>query len=68
MLSFQSSELGPPTPPPARKDCTYPLWVQGGEIHSLGGEGGGGGGPNSDDWKESMALCMLTLSAWYTDV
>jgi hypothetical protein len=29
------------------------------EQHSLASEGLGGGGPNSDDWKESLALCNL---------
>ncbi len=34
-----------------------PLDPKGGEQHSLAGEGGG---PNSDDWIEGQALCILS--------
>jgi hypothetical protein len=41
-LSFQSSELGPPTHSPARECYSSPLEVQGErETHSLSGEGVG---------------------------
>ncbi len=36
-----------------------PPWNQRGGQHSLGGEGAGGA--NSDDWRESPALCSLCV-------
>ncbi len=44
--------------PLPRKLVCLPPWTQRGEQHSLAG-GGVGGGPNSDDWKENFALCIL---------
>ncbi len=44
-VSVPSSELGPPP-------TSLPQ-----AIHSPAGEGVGG--PNSDDWRKSMALCLL---------
>jgi hypothetical protein len=38
-LSFQSSELGPPTPSPARECCSSPLWAQGGDTLAYGERG-----------------------------
>jgi hypothetical protein len=39
-------------------ECVPPLWNQrGGRQHSLAGEGTGGA--NSNDWRESLALCIL---------
>ncbi len=46
-----SSELGP------QASVSPPLDPKGEEQHSLGGEGVGG--PDSDDCKESLALCIL---------
>ncbi len=43
--------IGSPPPQPAR---VSPLDPKGEEQHSLAGEGMGG--PNSDGWKESLAL------------
>jgi hypothetical protein len=36
-LSFQSPELGPPSPSPARECFSSSLWVQGGKHNSLRG-------------------------------
>jgi hypothetical protein len=45
-------------PPSHPKASVFPLGPKGGrEQHSLEGEGGGG--PKSDDWTESLALCIL---------
>ncbi len=67
-----SSELGPPTPLP-QKSVSPPRNQSGGK-HSPAGEGGAGGpnstvtkasageevgGPNSEDWRKSLALCLL---------
>jgi hypothetical protein len=49
-----SSELGLPPP---HGECS--LDPKGGEQHSLAAEAVGG--PSSDDWKESLALCIHTL-------
>ncbi len=52
-----SSELGPPTPSQA-SECVSLLRPKGREEqHSHAGEGVGG--PNSDDWKESLALVIV---------
>jgi hypothetical protein len=57
-VSVPSSELAPPAPSPASK-CVPPFWNQRGEQHPLAGEGLGGA--NSDDWRESLALCGLHM-------
>jgi hypothetical protein len=44
-------------PPPA--SVFPPLEPGGGGQHSLASEGGAGGGASSDDWRESLALCLL---------
>ncbi len=49
-MSVPSSEVGPPTPSRA-SECVSPLDPEGGEQHSLAGEGGVGG-PHSNDWIE----------------
>ncbi len=60
-MSVPSSELGPPhilrkrVCPPPPLDAHW--WE---EQHTRAGEGVGG--PNSDDWKESLALCILCAS------
>ncbi len=51
-MSVPSSELAPPSPP-AASECVSPLDPKG-----AGKTGEGVGEPNSDDWIESMALCM----------
>ncbi len=53
-MSVPSFELGPPIPSPAR-ECVPP--ESKGAQHSPAGEGVGG--PNSDIWRESLALCLL---------
>jgi hypothetical protein len=66
----------PPTPSPASECCPH-LGPRGGGTHSLAGvshstlepKGGGNtrlrvrgrGGANSDDWRESLALCRYSL-------
>ncbi len=57
-VSVLSSELGPPPPPPSK--CVSTLGSKGGEQHSFTVKGVGG--PNSDDWTESLSLCILL---WY---
>ncbi len=60
-MSFTSSELGTPIHSPKSESVTPPspsLEPKGG-THSPKGEGMGGGGPNSDDWRKSLALCIL---------
>ncbi len=47
--------IGSAHPPPA-SECVPPFNLRGGQ-HSPAGEGMGG--PNSDDWRESLALCLL---------
>jgi hypothetical protein len=42
-------------PPPPQVSVSPPLDQRGVEQHSLAGEGG----PNSDDWKEGLALSIL---------
>ncbi len=50
-----------PTAPSPASECVPPLGPKlGGEQHSLAGEGVGG--PNSDDWRESLALRILCAS------
>ncbi len=46
-------------PPPLSQASVFPtpLEPEEEEQHSLAGEGVGGA--NSDDWKESLALCLL---------
>ncbi len=60
-VSVPSLELGP-TPPPTLSHASegdLPPWNQGGGggIHSPAYEGVGS--PNSDDWRQSSALCPL---------
>ncbi len=49
-------ELGSPHPLPRKRVCLPPWTQRGEEQHSLAGEG-----PNSDDWKESLALWILCI-------
>ncbi len=50
--------IGPPPPQPPQASVSPPLGPKGeGEQHSLAGEVG----PNSDDWTESLALCMFCV-------
>jgi hypothetical protein len=49
--------------PSLASECALPPRTKwGGGAHSPAGEGlgGGGGGPNSDDWRKSLALCLLS--------
>ncbi len=55
-VSVPSSELAPPAQSPA-SECVPPLGGRG--QHSLAGEGAGGA--NTDDWRESLALCTLRV-------
>ncbi len=55
-MSVPSSELGQPTPSPA-SECVPPGIKEG--CNTRLREGEGVGGPNSDDWRESLALCLL---------
>ncbi len=56
-MSVPSSELAPPAPF-LYSECVPPPQPKGvvGQ-HSLAGEGPGG--TNSDDWRKSLALCLL---------
>jgi hypothetical protein len=45
-------------PPPHPEVNVSPPGPKGGEQHSLAVEGVGG--PNSDDWIEGLALCILS--------
>ncbi len=58
IVSVPSFELGPPTPSTA-SECVPPGTKVGGQHWSAGK---GMGGPNSDDWRESLALCVLCAS------
>jgi hypothetical protein len=51
--------IGSPRPhtPSPQASVSSPLGSKGGEQHSLAGEGLGG--HNSDDWTESLTLCIL---------
>ncbi len=51
------SLLAPPARSPASECVPPPEPKGGGGQHSLAGEGTGGA--NSDDWRESLALCLL---------
>ncbi len=55
-MSVPLSELAPPAPSPS----VSPPWNQSGRggQHSLAGEWAGG--VNLDDWRESLALCLLS--------
>ncbi len=59
-----SSELGLPNPSPARK-CALPPGPKGGGGHTRL-RLRGWGSPNSDDWRKSLALCLLC--AFYSDL
>ncbi len=63
-MTIPSSEWAPP--PPLPQESEYPLYLppppltkRGEGQHSLAGEGAGGA--NSDDWRESLALCILCV-------
>ncbi len=47
--------------PLAASECTLPPGPKGGEAHSPAAKGVGN--PNSNDWRKSLALCLL----WGTD-
>ncbi len=49
--------IGSPLPPRQQASVSPPLGPKGGGATLPCGWGGGG--PNSDDWKESLALCIL---------
>ncbi len=53
-VSVPSSELGPPTNLPQQASVSPSLDPKGGATLACGP-----GGPNSDDWTESLALCIL---------
>ncbi len=56
-MSAHSSKLGPPPPHPlSQKVSVPPTPGTGGGAHSPMGEGVG---PRSDDWRKSLALCLL---------
>jgi hypothetical protein len=58
---FVRTELGPP--PPLPKASVAPLGTKGGGgQHLLSWEGQGARVPNSDDWRESLALCLLCVA------
>jgi hypothetical protein len=50
--------VGIGSPPSSESERVSPLGSKGGEQHSLASEGVGG--PNSDDWEEAVALCILS--------
>ncbi len=57
-VSVPSLELGPPPHPFSRKRvCSLPRNQRGG-THSPVGEGMWG--PNSEDWRKSLVLCLLS--------
>ncbi len=61
-VSVPSSELGPPHPSPP--GSVSPPQPKGG-THSPAWRGWGS--PNSDDWRKSLALCLICVSgAWNT--
>jgi hypothetical protein len=54
-----------PTPPQSvASDCAPPPQAKGGRAHSPAGEGWGS--PNSDDWRKSLALCLLCGTGTWT--
>ncbi len=56
--SVPSYELVPPAPSPV-SECVLPLGRERGrEATLVAGEGAGGA--NWDDWRESLALCILS--------
>ncbi len=58
-LSVPSSELGPPIPsPPSESTST---WNRGGGRNTLAC---GWGSPNSDDWRDSLVLCLQYSVPW----
>ncbi len=56
MVSVHSSELGPPTPCPVSEIVPPPEPKEVGHTRL---RVGGWGGPNSDDWRKSIAFCLL---------
>jgi hypothetical protein len=53
-------------PPPLPQESVSPRDQRGGH-HSPAGEEVGGGGPKLDDWRKSLALCLICGES-YTDV
>jgi hypothetical protein len=53
-----------PLPPPPQASVSPPWTQREGEQHSLADEEVGG--PNSDNWTESLALCMLCAGTVYS--
>ncbi len=49
--------MGPPTPSPVSECITLPPWNKGGGHNLVRVRGWGS--PNSDDWRKSLALCLL---------
>ncbi len=49
--------IGTLPPPSHASECAPPPQAKGGRAHSPAGEGWGS--PNSDDWRKSLALCLL---------
>jgi hypothetical protein len=65
-IFLQSSELGPPTPPPHPQASVSPFG-SGGGTHSLGGEGLEG--PNSDEGTDTVLLYVCyVLCAVHTQL
>jgi hypothetical protein len=52
-----SSEMGLSHPPPLTSECAPPPGTKGGGHTRLRVRGWGS--PNSDDWRKSLALCLL---------
>ncbi len=57
MCMFPHRNWDPP-PSPA-SECVPPPGTKGALAHSPVGDGVEGEGPNSDDWRKSLALCLL---------
>ncbi len=57
-MSAPRPNWDPHTPSPA-SECVPPEESRGGEAHSPAGERVGEGGPNPDDWRKSLALCLI---------
>ncbi len=56
-MCVPSSELGPPPPlPQASEPHPEP---EAGTYSPAGKVVGGGGGPSLDDWRKTLALCLL---------
>ncbi len=62
-MSVPSSELGTPRPPPTLPQASVspsPGTKERAQTHF---RGEGVEGPNSDDWRKSLALCLLCTCA-----